>query len=127
MIQLVGFHAWRFSGDLPGPISLPTVQAAIAEAEHTMVEQIAGPVWNRLSPMDKRFLAAMLHDDTDSALGDVAHRIGRSIQYARTYRSRLVEAGAIENAGRGRVRFRHRAMRACASARLHDDLDLLAP
>ena len=92
-----------------------------------MIEQIARPVWNRLSPMDKRFLAAMLDDDSESALEDVARRIGRSIQYARTYRTRLADAGAVESAGRGRVRFRHRAMRACTSARRHDDLDLLEP
>ncbi len=127
MIQLVGFHAWRFGSDHPGPISASTVTAAIAEAERTMIEQIARPVWNRLSPMDKRFLAAMLDDDSESALEDVARRIGRSIQYARTYRTRLAEAGAVESAGRGRVRFRHRAMRACTTARRHDDLDLLEP
>lgn len=126
MIQLVGFWAWRLGSDLPGPISPPAVQAAIVEAEQTMIEQIARPVWNRLSPMDKRFLAAMLDDDDDeSALDDVARRIGRSIQFARTYRTRLADAGAVESAGRGRVRFKHRAMRACTSARRHDDLDLL--
>ena len=125
MIQLVGFHAWRFGSDNPGPIAASTVQAAITEAERTMIEQIARPVWNRLSPMDKRFLTAMLDDDSDSALEDVAHRLSRSIQFARTYRSRLADAGAVETAGRGRVRFKHRAMRACAAARRYDDVDLL--
>ncbi|MDE0319411.1 MAG: ATP-binding protein [Acidimicrobiaceae bacterium] len=125
MIQLVGYWAWRIGSDLAGPISHSTAQAAIAEAERTMIEQIARPVWNRLSPMDKRFLTAMLDDDGDSSLEDVARRIGRSIQFARTYRSRLVGADAVESGGRGRVRFKHRAMRACASARRHDDLDLL--
>lgn len=120
-IQLVGFHAWRARRDPCAPIGLIEVRAGAAEAEHEMVVQIAGPVWNRLSPMDKRFLVAMLPDEPDSALSDIARRIGRSAQYARTYRRRLVAAGAITPAARARVRFRHHALRTRARAAARED------
>lgn len=103
------------------PISLTDVRAGILEAEQTMVDQIAGPVWNRLSPMDKRFLVAMLADPDDSALADVAARLGRSLQYARSYRRRLTAAGALSPAAKGRVRFRHNALRRRAADAARDD------
>ena len=121
MIQLVGFHAWRGQEAAEAPISLTNVRAGILEAEQTMVDQIAGPVWNRLSTMDKRFLVAMLADPDDSALADVAARLGRSLQYARTYRRRLAAAGALSPASKGRVRFRHNALRRRAADAARDD------
>lgn len=86
-----------------------------------MIDQVASPVWNRLSLMDKRFLAAMLPDEPDSSLADIAARIGRSLQYARTYRRRLVAAGAISPTAKARVRFRHHALRKRAEAATRHD------
>lgn len=111
MIQLVGFYAWQMREDPRAPISAVNVRAGAIVAEAAMVEQIAGPIWNRLSPMDRRFLVAMLEDEPDSALVDIAGRLGRSLQYARTYRRRLISAGAISPASKGRVRFRHNALK----------------
>lgn len=111
MIQLVGFHAWRMRATTDVPISVVDIRAAIVEAEHAMVEQVAGPVWNRLSPMDRRFLVTMLQDEADSSMSDIAARLDRSIQYARTYRRRLLAAGALSPVSAGRVRFRHHALR----------------
>ena len=124
-IQLVGFHAWRTREDPKTPISLDDVRVGAVEAEHAMIEQIAGPIWNRLSPMDKRFLAAMLTDDADSALTDIAHRIRRSPQYARTYRRRLIAAGAISPASKARVRFSHHAIRARTRSAVRENPDLI--
>ena len=106
-------------------IDLVNVQAGAAEAEHAMVDQIAGPVWNRLSPMDRRFLVAMLRDEPDSSLADIAQRLGRTVQYARTYRRRLIAAGAISAASKARVCFRHHALRKRAHAAARDDPSLL--
>ena len=125
MIQLVGFHAWQMREDADQHIDLVNVQAGAAEAEHAMVDQIAGPVWNRLSPMDRRFLVAMLRDEPDSSLADIAQRLGRTVQYARTYRQRLIAAGAISAASKARVCFRHHALRKCAHAAARDDPSLL--
>ncbi len=125
MIQLVGFHAWQIREDPDAPISLTDVRAAAVEAEHAMVDQVAGPIWNRLSPMDKRFLVAMLADDPDSSLADIAARIDRSMQYARTYRARLTAAGAISPTSKARVQFRHHALRKRARTAARDDPTLL--
>ncbi len=124
MIQLVGFHAWRTRATADEPISVVDIRAAIVEAEHAMVEQVAGPVWNRLSLMDRRFLVAMLQDETDSSLADIAARLDRSVQYARTYRRRLLAAGALSPMSGGRVRFRHHALRRRAQDAARDDPDL---
>ena len=124
MIQLVGFHAWRMRATTDEPISVVDIRAAIVEAEHAMVEQVAGPVWNRLSPMDRRFLVAMLQDETESSLADIAARLDRSLQYARTYRRRLFAAGALSPMPAGRVRFRHHALRRRAQDAARDDPDL---
>ncbi len=127
MIQLIGFHAWRLSGSIGQPIRLTDVRAAGMEAVHTMVTQIAAPIWNRMSPMEKRFLVAMLPDPSDSTPADVAKRIGRSLQYARTYRRRLLAAGAITPAADGRLRFSHHAMRTRTQQAARDDPDLTKP
>lgn len=120
-IQLVGFHAWRMRQTPDGPITLVNIQAGAAEAEREMVDQIAGPIWNRLSSMDRRFLVAMLEDNPDSALSDIAQRIDRSLDYARTYRQRLLSAGAISPTAKTRVRFRHRAVRSRTQSALQND------
>ena len=121
MIQLVGFHAWQTRDDPGEPISLDNVRAGAVEAEHAMVDQIAGPIWNRLSLMDKRFLVSMLPDEPDSSLADIAQRLGRSLQYARTYRRRLVAAGAVSPTSKSRLRFRHHALRRRARDAARDD------
>lgn len=126
-IQLVGYHAWRFRKDADAPISLIDVRAAAAEADRQMLAQIAAPIWNRLSEMDRRFLAAMLPDEPDSSLDDIAQRLRRTLQYARTYRRRLTAAGAISPTSRARVAFRHHALRARALDAVREDPALAEP
>ncbi len=121
MIQLVGFHAWQMREDPSAPISLINVRAGAVVAESAMVDQIAGPTWNRLSPMDRRFLFAMLKDEPDSSLADIAERLERNLQYARTYRRRLIAAGAISSSSKGRVRFRHHALRVRAETAVREE------
>ncbi len=116
MVQLVGFHSWQMREDPGTPISVTHASAGALEAEAAMVDQIARPIWKRLSPMDRRFLVAMLPGNPDSSLADVATRLGRSVQYARVYRRRLVAAGAISPSENGGVRFLHHAVRVRAEA-----------
>jgi hypothetical protein len=61
--------------------------------------------------MDRAYLVAMSADDGPSRTGEVARRLNRSPQYAGVYRQRLLEAGLIVEAGRGRVAFVMPAMR----------------
>ena len=53
-------------------VSLTNVHAPAAEPEESIAAQIAGPLWNHLPPMDRRFRAAMLHDGPESSLHDLA-------------------------------------------------------
>ena len=124
MIQLVGFHAWEMRTNTAASVSVADVRAGIVEADHAMVGQIAGPIWNRLSAMDRRFLVAMLDDGDDSALSDIADRIGRDLQYTRVYRRRLLSAGAIDDRNGARVAYRHHALRKRAQNAVLEDPDL---
>ncbi|WP_419944056.1 ATP-binding protein [Candidatus Poriferisodalis sp.] len=124
MIQLIGFHAWNTRERLTAPISVADVRAAIIEANDAMVDQVANPIWNRLSPMDRRFLVAMLDDEESSSLFDVAERLGRDLQYTRVYRRRLVSAGAIRSMDGARVAYRHQALRKRSQAAARDDPNL---
>ena len=109
-IQLLGYHSWEMAG-ANRRIAAKHVKAGIFEAEQSVLEQIVKPIWNRLSDMDRVFLQAMSQDEAVSQLVAIEDRIGRSSDYVQTYRRRLIEAGAIEPAGRGKVRFTHEAMR----------------
>lgn len=60
-----------------------------------------------LSEVDVRFLAAMAQDEDGkpSRMSDVATHMGVTPDYAQKYRRRLLDAGVIEVAGRGLVRY----------------------
>lgn len=62
-----------------------------------------------LSDQDVAFLAAMADDeggeDAVSRISDVAERMSVTPDYAQKYRRRLIDAGVIEQARRGYVRF----------------------
>ena len=109
-IQLLGYHTWEMAAQ-DRHIMLKHAQAGALEAEQAVLEQIVKPIWSSLSDMDRSFLHAMAIDDSDSDINQVAARIGRSPNFAQTYRRRLIDAGAIEPAGRGRVRFTHQSLR----------------
>ncbi|MDE0498880.1 MAG: ATP-binding protein [Acidimicrobiaceae bacterium] len=126
MIQLIGFHAWDTRERSAASISVADVRAAIIEANDAMVDQVANPIWNRLSTMDRRFLVAMLDDEESSSLSDVAERLDRDLQYTRVYRRRLVSSGAIDSMDGARVAYRHQALRKRAEAAARDDPSLSA-
>ncbi len=47
----------------------------------------------------------MAPDEGSSRIGDVAERLGVTPDYAQKYRRRLLDAGVVEQAGRGRLTF----------------------
>ena len=109
-IQLLGYHSWEMAAP-DRHITMKQAQAGAIEAERAVLDQIVKPVWSSLSDMDRSFLHAMAIDDADSDINQIAARIGRSPNFAQTYRRRLMDAGAIEPAGRGKVRFTHQSLR----------------
>ena len=112
-IQLLGYHSWKgaFEADRAPRVEAEHARAAVHEAEWVELEQIVKPIWTGLSEVDRAFLAAMARDADTSAIGDIAKRPGRSANHAQHYRRRLIGAGMIGAAGRGRVRFAHHATR----------------
>ncbi len=61
--------------------------------------------YRELSRGDVRFLRAMLPDEGDSSLADIASRMGVKSNYASQYKSRLFASGVIGDRGRGYVGF----------------------
>ncbi|MYA38056.1 MAG: AAA family ATPase [Acidimicrobiia bacterium] len=108
-IQLLGYHGWEeaFGGRRASRIKVEHARSAAYEAGWAELEQIVKPIWAGLSEMDRSFLVAMARDDGPSSVGEIARRLDRSANYAQNYRRRLIAAGMITSAGRGKVRFLH--------------------
>ena len=111
MVQLVGFHTWKASGDPTTGIDVADVRIGIAEAERRIGRLVLAPTWKGLSEVDQQFLLAMTEDEGESTVADIATRLGVDTKYASVYRHRLINVGMIIATGRGRVDFAHHAMR----------------
>ena len=75
----------------------------VSEAQRRIGRLVLGPIWKGLSDMDRNFLLAMAQDDGESRIADIADRLEVSASYASVYRQRLIRAGMIVSAGRGRI------------------------
>jgi hypothetical protein len=104
LTQVVGDQIWRQD---PGAaaISGEHVTAGIAAAIREFGTAVHEPALNDLSEVDRAFVKAMALDPGESSTGEIAARMGRDHAYISQYRTRLIVAGIIESAGRGRVRF----------------------
>jgi hypothetical protein len=101
MVQLVGHQMWRAAD---GPvIDEAAVRRGVAVAKRRLRELVHETALNDLSDVDREFLLAMSVDDGPSSTAEIARRMGRSSQYANTYRGRLMAAGVIEAPARGKV------------------------
>ena len=105
LVQLIGYHAWDDTEDLERGISVAEIRRAVDDAIEQYGQHVHGPVWYRLSDLDKRFLAAMLTDPETSTIADIGARWGHNPRSVSTYRKRLMSAGLIISVGRGRVAF----------------------
>lgn len=105
LVQLIGSYVWSDAEDLARGVTAKEVRRAAADASEHFGQHVHGPVWHRLSDLDKRFLAAMLPDAASSAVSDVGRRWGHNPRSLSTYRKRLLAVGLITSVGRGRVAF----------------------
>lgn len=104
LVQAIGDHAWRVDPDsdtVTSEHAAAGIDAAIREAGFAIHE----PAMNDLSDMDRQFLLAMRQDTGDSGISDIQQRLSRNHSWTSRYRSRLIQAGVIEPAGPGRVRY----------------------
>ncbi|MDR1422786.1 MAG: ATP-binding protein [Coriobacteriales bacterium] len=103
MIQLVGYR--MFNQSQKTTITLEDAQAGIKDAGEDMEHMILDATLHESTPTEKRFLLAMLPDEEESKVGDIAKRMGSSLSSTSHYKRRLVDRGVLYDAGRGLVAF----------------------
>ena len=104
MLQLVG-HAITVRADDSGRLGAGGLDEALASAMSDFENDVCETTLAALSDKDVEFLTAMAQDEGTSRVSDVAERMGVTVDYAQKYRRRLIDAGVIEAARRGFVRF----------------------
>ena len=105
MMQLVGFRTWAAAGASP-VITVDDVSRGAELASRDFVNGVIKKTCQELSDGDIAFLEAMLPDgEGPSSIADVSSRMGKSQNYARVYRTRLLEQGVIAVPRRGHVSF----------------------
>lgn len=110
MLQLVGYRSWETSAD-DGAITLDAAKRGVELARADMEVRVLKTTFDELSDMGVRFLEAMGADAGASSSQDIAARLGKSSNYVSSYKRRLMEAGVIEDAGRGKMRYALPGMR----------------
>ena len=104
MIQLVGYRMW---GRNPESDEISAEDAHIGSllAQEELRSYVLESTYRDLSDGDISFLKAMLPDEGQSLMKDVAARMGKSSSYASTYRERLLRQGVIGEPDRNAVGF----------------------
>ena len=104
LVQVMGDLAWR-QDPTAEAISRRHVEVGIADAVREAGFALHEPALNDLSDKDRAFVVAMAQDDGPSSIADLQDRLDRDHGWVSRYRSRLLVAGIVEPAGRGRLRF----------------------
>lgn len=104
LTQVVGDQIWR-QNPTAVAITRGHVEAGVTAAVREFGAAVHEPALNDLSEVDRQFVKAMAVDEHESSTGEIAARMRRDHAYISQYRSRLIVAGIIEPAGRGRLRF----------------------
>jgi hypothetical protein len=81
------------------------VTAGIEEARIDLDNAVCIPELQGLSKNDREYLEAMAASDGPSPTVNVAQRMGKTPNYAATYRKRLLDAFVIRETERGEVDF----------------------
>lgn len=114
-IQSLGFHIWNAISSRTEVQELH-LQNAIDRMRRDLAENVTTPIWHKLSPKGRAFLAAMVEDKDTSHISDISQRIQVSPSVANTYRQRLINEGAIIAAGHGIIAFTDTRIRELAQA-----------
>ena len=104
LVQIIGQYAWEAEPRSP-VITLDHVAGALPHAIRDLGTNVHQVALNDLSDRDRDYLRAMLHDEGASEVSDILERLGVNHSYASRYRHRLIVAGMIQPAGRGRVAY----------------------
>ncbi len=120
MLQLVGYRMWDQHPEQP-VITLADAEYGASLAAAEIKDRVLESTYRELSNGDLAFLAAMLSDEGDSSVRDIAERLGKSSAYTNTYRRRLLEQGVIGERRRGVVGFDLPAFREFLEEKLTDE------
>ena len=104
MMQLVG-HYITVSASDDGLLSEAMLERALIQARKEFINDICGTTLSGLSERDIDFLKAMSQDEQYSALKDISSRMGVEAAYTQKYKTRLCQAGIIEQPRRGIVKY----------------------
>jgi len=104
LIQLVGYYLWK-EAELHPPLTDATAGLAIEQAQRRNTRVVIQAALSTASGRDMEFLKAMSADEGDSTTRDIAARMEASPSTVGNQRARLIDAGIIEVAGHGAVRF----------------------
>ena len=102
LMQLIGHNIVENS---TGGVDEAVLNHAIDVAELDFKNDVCGTTVAALSEKDVEFLISMSTEESTSRVSDVAKRLQVSSDYAQKYRKRLINAGIIEPANRGSVKF----------------------
>ena len=104
MMQLVGYSVWEASAS-NNRIDPADVGKGVRIASEEFRRGVLKNTLRELSAQDVVFLKAMLQDEERSRLTDVAARMNKTTGYASTYKSRMLDAGIIEEYDNGSFAF----------------------
>lgn len=122
MTQLVGYEIWNSARIPAGGISVGVAAEGIAVARGVSADIFVVPVWDTLSQVDRAFMTAMLLDQTETAVSDIAERTGMSPKQVSAYRSRLILKNVVLAARYGYVTFAQPAVREWLRAKLQEEV-----
>ena len=105
LIQLIGYSLWRAAEAKEMSLDAKAVEEAVAAAFRRNERSVIEAALSTASERDMDFLLAMAQDHGVSQISDVASRMKASPSLTANYRTRLVEQGLVEQAGRGKVEF----------------------
>lgn len=104
LLQLVGHYLALYASP-EAEVDDEVFNEAVAAARSDFMNDVCQTTLAALSDQDAAFLNAMAEDEGVSSISTVADRMGVTSDYAQKYRRRLIDAGIVKAAGRGKVAF----------------------
>ena len=104
LMQLIGHHI-AIRTDEGGELTQDAFEHALKASDYDFKRGVCQTTLASLSDQDVTFLKAMAFDSEKSSMSSISERMDVTSDYAQKYRKRLIDAGIIEAAGRGYVRF----------------------
>ena len=104
LMQLIGHYITAAASE-DGDLNEDSWENALKLAKYEFMKDICETTLSPLSERDRDFLKAMAEDNEESSIGEIATRLGVDSSYTQRYKTRLIQAGIIEQKRRGYVEF----------------------